>query len=127
MESQNKLEIGIGTAETESKLNPKPVKVMKVSTELVTFGEKQWDVVVFSVKHPDKEELIDLKKVKYEKDNKIKVVGTSLSLDKDGNINKNSALAYLLSFYKASKPLEMKDKEVQTSLDDKDYLCLKAY
>ena len=127
MESQDKLNKPIGTLESESKLEPKVVKVEDVSTELVVFGDKQWDVAIFKVKHPDKEALIDLKKVKYEKDNKIKVVGTSLSFDKEGNISKVSALASLLKYYNVKTPLEMKGKEIKTSIDDKGYLCIKAY
>lgn len=127
MESQDKLNKVIGSVEPESKLEPKPVKVVDVSTELIAYGDKQWDVVVFRVKHPDKNETFEIKKVKYEKDNKIKVVGTSLSLDKEENINKASALAHLLNYYKASTPAEMKEKEIQTSLDDRGFLCIKAY
>ena len=127
METQDKLNIGIGTLEPESKLNPAVVKVVEVSTEEVNYGDKKWDAVIFTVKHPDKPETIQLKKMKYEKDNKIKVVGTSLAFDKEGKINKTSAMAYLLNFYKASNPLEMKGKELQTSLDEKGYLCIKAY
>lgn len=127
METQDKLNKVVGSVEPESKLEPKPVKVVDVSTELVTYGDKQWDVCIFKVKHPDKEETIELNKVKYEKDNKIKVVGTSLSLDKEDNINKASALAHLLNFYGVKTPAEMKEKELQTSLDDKNYLCIKAY
>lgn len=127
METQDKLNIPIGTIEPESKLEPKVCKVLDVRTELVTYGDKQWDVVVFSVKHPNKDEPLELKKVKYEKENKIKIVGTSLSLDKEGKINKTSALAFLLKFYGASVPMEMKGKDIQTSTDEKNYLCIKAY
>jgi hypothetical protein len=127
MDEQNKLDTSIGTAESETKLTPKPVRVIEVSTEPVTYGEKQWDAVLVHVLHPDKEEAIILKKVKFEKEGKLKTVGLSLSLDKDSLLNKNSALAFLLKFYKVTKPSELKGKELQTSVDDKGYLCFKAY
>lgn len=126
MEQQNKLDTPIGTLEPQ-KLDPKAVKVVKVSVEEATFGDKKWDVLVFDVKHPDKEEVIQVKKVKYEKDNRMKIVGTALNFDADGKINKVSALAHLMKFYGVTKPIDFVGKEIQTTQDDRDFLCFKAY
>ena len=124
---QTKLDTPIGTAEPETKLQPAVVKVLKIDVEQATFGEKSWDAINITVKHPTKTEPIVLKKVKYEKEGKLKVVGISLSLDKDQKIAKSSALAVLLSYYNASTLKQLESKELQTVLDDKGYLCVKAY
>jgi len=127
MEAQDKLSIGIGTAEGKTKLSATAVKVISVNTEAVTFQDKTWDAVVVLVKHPESEEPIGLKKLKFEKEGKLKTVGISLSLDKDAKISKVSALASLLNYYKCVSLKSLVGKDLQTALDEKGYLVIKAY
>jgi len=124
METQENLKIGIGTKEVEA-LKPATVKIVKVRIEEV--GDKKNKKVVCSVKHPDREEPIDISTVKYERNDKIQTVGLWLNLDEDNLIRKGSALAVLLTFLKAETIEQLEDKEITTIQDDKGYLCFKAY
>lgn len=125
METQENLEnIGIGTKEAQQ-LTPKNVKIVQARIEEV--GEKKNKKVVCSVKHPDREDTIDISSVKYEVKSSIKVSGLWLNLDEDGLIRKGSALALMLEKFGCSNIKELEGKDVPTSEDDKGYLCIKAY
>jgi len=65
--------------------------------------------------------------VKYEKQNSIRITGLWYKIDADGKIQKGSALAILLGFYKSDNLKALIGKELNTSLDEKGYLCIKAY
>ena len=124
MEDQEKLNKKIGTKEQE-KLEPANVKIEKVRIELVEKAKS--DKVICSVKHPNKEELIEISAVKYEKAGKLVSIGLWYNEDSDKLIVKGSALAILLNFLKVETVKEIEGKEVMTTLDDKGYLVIKAY
>lgn len=124
METQEDLQIGIGTKESVT-LKPTKVKIVKVS--IVEVGEKGAKKAVFEVKHPDKEETIKISSVKWENKGKLDVTGTWVNKDEDGNLRKGSALSVLLNFLRAPNLLETQDKEVDTAEDEKGYLCFKSY
>lgn len=128
METQEDLEITIGTKENVA-LKPMKVKIEKIEIESQKDknGKVIGDKVVCSCKHPDKEELIKISTVKYEKKNKINVTGTWFNKDEDGLIKKGSALAILLQYLGAMNIRALEGREVDTSTDDNGYLCLKAY
>ena len=128
MENQEKLEKGIGTKEPEV-LKPARVKVENI--EIITIstgkgGEKE--KVVCTVKHPDKEELIQISKVQYRKGNEIRTSGLWYVEDEDHLIAKRTALAELLSFMNSQNLKSLVGKEIDTVLDNNNkYLCFKAY
>ena len=124
MEDQEKLNKKIGTKEQE-KLEPANVKIEKVRIEPVEKAKSE--KVVCSVKHPNKEELIEISAVKYEKAGKLVSIGLWYNEDSDKLIAKSSALAILLNFLKVETIKELEGKEVMTTLDDKGYLVIKAY
>lgn len=124
METHEILNLETGTKESTA-LKPATVKIVNITIEEV--GEKKNQKVVFSVKHPDKEELINISSVKYEFKGSLKVTGTWVNLDEDKKLRKGSALANLISFSGVSKLEELKDKDIGTAEDEKGYLCLKAY
>lgn len=126
MENQEKLKTGIGNIEAE-KLEAKPVKIVKVDLRTVQFGNKENEKVAFTVKHPDKEEEIEISSVKHEVANNLKETGLWFSTDKEGKIQKGSALANLLKFWKIENLEAAIGKEVETMMDSKGYLCFKAY
>lgn len=82
---------------------------------------------VFMCKHPDKEELIEISKVKYEKDKKLTIAGTWVSLDENNKLLKNCATSILLTKIGAKKIQDAIKKEVETTEDDNGYLVFKAY
>lgn len=126
MEEQNKLNISVGNIEAE-KLEAKPVKIVSVGFRTVQFGNKENEKVAFVVKHPDKEETIEVSAVKHEVNNNLKEQGVWFSTDKEGKIQKGSALAHLMKSWGVSQLNETIGKEVPTVMDSKGYLCFKAY
>jgi len=119
-------QIEIGTKEPEKqKLEPKKVKI--VSWRKTPIEKAHADKIEFEVKHPDKSESLYLSAVTYLDGKAIVTKGTWFKLDEDGKIVKNSSLAILLNKLQAKNLDETKDKEIETELDDKGYLCFKAY
>jgi len=121
-------QIGIGTKENVS-LKPALVKVigfeiiMQKDKMKVDIGEK----VSVICKHPEKDETIEISSCAYKKGKEIKTSGLWFKVDSDGLIPKQSALANFLMFIKANNLDAMIGMNVPTELDEKNYLCFKAY
>lgn len=123
MEKQEELKIGIGTIESEKTiLPPKKVKIVGANVEDTAKAKK----VVFLVKHLDKEEPIKISSVAHIVQDKVKITGTWLNLDKEGKLQKGSALVIFLQRIGASTVEDAIGKEVETKRDG-DYLCFQAY
>ena len=123
-ENQNELEIGIGNEEAIT-LKPGKVKILSVKTEEV--GTKKSKKLIAEVKHPDKEEPIQISAVKYESKGKLEVSGLWVNKDSKGMIRKGSALAVFLQKEGCKTSAELVNKEPETATDDKGYLVFKAY
>ena len=126
MEAQEKLEKGIGNKEIET-LKPAKVKIVDVSFTSVKFGSKTNEKVVLAVKHPDRDDLINISSAKMLKNDKVKTTGIWYTTDEDGNVQKGSVLADILSFIGVQNLSQMKEKEVETVVDENGYLCFKFY
>jgi len=135
METENRKnddfsKINIGTKESSQTLLRKPVKVMGFKKENVTkkedpnrvIGEK----IILICKHPDREDPIEISKIKYLKGDKVVSSGLWFNLDADGLIPKQSALAEMLNRYSCYCIDELVGKELSTDLDGQ-YLVIKAY
>jgi len=122
--------IGVGTKENQ-KLKPARVKILgvKIQTEKKDGTELKSPIAHILVKHPDREETVELTKIKYEKNGKLDVVTLWVSLDDEGKFSKSSALAELLRFTKSETLNDLTGKEVDTMEQSKEdtYLCIKAY
>jgi len=125
MEEQKELNKEIGTLKSEKKesLKPKKVKIVNVKIR----DTKKGKIVEVEVKHPDKEDVIHISSTSYLRDRQVISGGLWLTLDKEEKIQKGSALALFLSRLEVTKPIELIGKEVDTELDDKEWLCFKAY
>ena len=125
MEEQTELQKEIGTCEPEKKevLTPKKVQIVKINLR----DTKNGKVENCESKHPDREENINISSVAYLRDKQIVNGGLWFTLDKDENIQKGSALANFMSRLGAKSVKDLEGKEVETELDDKDWLCFKAY
>lgn len=120
--------IGIGTKDNVS-LKPAIVKIMSYTVEMQKDKEGK-DVghkVSCLCKHPDKTDLIEISAVAYRKGKEIKTSGLWFKQDDDGLIPKQSALASFLTFSNAKNLNELVGKDLMTELDEKNYLCFKAY
>jgi len=129
MENQTEIgKIGIGTKENVS-LKPAIVKIISYKVEMQKdrdnkdVGEK----VSVTCKHPDREDVIEISSVAYKKGKEIRTTGMWFKLDVDNFIPKQSALASFLIFLGVENLDAIIGREVLTELDDKNYLCLKAY
>ena len=115
----------IGTLEPEKKesLEPKKVKIVVVELRDTSKGK----IVSCESKHPDKEENIKISSVSYIRDKQVVNGGLWYTLDKEEKIQKGSALAVFLQKNNAQNLKELEGKEVETELDEKGWLCFKAY
>jgi len=116
------MNLEVGTEEAPM-LKPAKVKIEKVEIQPIQDNKK----VVCYVKHPEKEELIQISSLKFERNKKLEVAGTWISKDSEGKIRKNSALAVLMEKLGAKTIKELEGKEADTIEDDKGYLCFKCY
>jgi len=124
VETQEELKLGIGTEEVATL---KPAKVKITSIEVGEFGTKKAKKVVCSCAHPERTEPIKISAVKYEVKGKLDVSGLWINKDSKGLIKKGSALAVFLQTLGANTIADLKDKEAETTTDDKGYLVFKAY
>lgn len=92
-------------------------------------GKKVSPLLVLICKHPDKEETIELTKIKVLKNEKTKVVGLWVQEDLEGNLQKGSALHDLLKIAKVETIAELEGKSLPTikQSEDSAYLCIKGY
>jgi hypothetical protein len=132
METQTDItKLGIGTKEATSVLKPAKVTITGVRIQTKTKDEKEMKspLVHVIVKHPDREEPLELSKVKYIKADKVAVASLWANVDSDGLIAKSSAVAELLRFMKVNTIDELTGKEIEAVEQSKEdlYLCLKAY
>jgi len=122
---QQELNKVIGDEEPKKKevLEPKKVKIVEVDFR----DTKKGKILTCKSKHPDKEENIKISSVAYLRDKQV--VNTELwyTLDGKENIQKGSALATFMNKIGAKTIKEIEGKEVETELDEEDWLCFKAY
>jgi len=127
METQKELELEIGNIEQEKKtLEPKKVKIVKamiVEIEKANKAEK----VNCEVKHPDSDDTITISSVSYLVGRNVLTRGLWFNKDKEGKIQKGSSLAVFLNKVGVKNLKELEGKEVETELDEKGYLCFRAY
>lgn len=120
--------IGIGTKENVA-LKPAIVKIVGITIEMQKdkdnkeVGEK----VSVICKHPQKDENIEISSVSYRRGKEIKTSGLWFKLDEDKLIVKQSALAQFLISVGVACIDDLVGKDVATELDEKNYLCFKAY
>lgn len=131
METQEALKLGRGNTPKEV-LKPKPVKVQGVRIDpkqKKDSGLEAGKIVVLICKHPDREELFELTKIKTLKMDTIKVSGIWLNLDKNGKIQMDSPVDILLGYANVNNLDELVGKELPTVVqsDKVSYLCIKAY
>jgi len=130
MDTQELMKTSIGTKETQV-LNPAKVKIVSVRFQEETKEGKKMDTPLahFECKHPDRDDLISISKVKYERNGKLDVVGFWVQLDEDKKFKKSSAISALLNYLGCETLGDSYGKEIDTTKqsEDNSYLCLKAY
>lgn len=108
-------------------LQAERVKVLGIEERPVVKDEKSIGTkLVLKVKHSIVPEM-EIGKVKYEFNKKLKISGLWLRKDTDSKLPYNSAVAFLLRYCKAAKPSELIGKEIDTTLDENGFIVAKAY
>ena len=125
MTEQTELNKEIGNLEQKKQetLQPKKVKIVEVSLR----DTKKGKILNCECKHPDKEENINISSVAYLRDKQVVNGGLWYTLDKDENIQNGCALATFMTKLEAATLQDLVGKEPETELDDKEWLCFKAY
>ena len=129
MEQQDILNKPIGSRELP-KLEAKEIEVQGVRVdEKDTRGNKKAQLLVLICKHPDKDDVIEMTKIKVLKDEKARVIGLWVQMDADDNIQKDSAIHKLLGIAGVDIIGELTGKKLPTvkQSDDSAYLCIKGY
>jgi hypothetical protein len=123
---------GIGSKEGIS-LSAKPVQVQGIKAESVkgaegkkNAGKEVGKKLILICKHPDKEEALNMSNIAIRTGNAIKYSTIWINLDADGNIQKGSLVALLLTKYNVATINDLVGKMVETELDGK-FLTIKAY
>jgi len=88
---------------------------------------KVGDIVILACKHPDKDEPMEMSKVQHIVGTSVKEVGLWYNEDKEGNIQKGSALADLLKHNKVPNLNALIGKEFETVVNNAGFLVIKAY
>lgn len=125
---EDRLKKPVGDIEVE-KLEAKKITVLSVTieTQKKKTGEVVGEMAHFKCKHPDKDDPIDVSKVQYLKNKKVTESGLWYGEDKEGNIQKGSALAQVINHYKAKDLESFVGQELETELNESGYLSIKAY
>ena len=130
MEQKDLLNTEIGTKEIP-KLKPAKVSIVGVALKDKTKEGKEMKtpLVKIIVKHPEKDEPLEMTKIKVIRNEKVAVISLWCQLDEDKKFQKGSAVSDLLTFLKVSSLKEVEGKEIEAVEESKesDYLCLKAY
>ena len=124
----DKLDKTIGTKDG-IKLQAGSFLVKAVSVEIVKkkTGEAVGEKVVLSIQHPDAQDLVALSSVAYLKNKAIKQSALWYNEDDEENILKNSALAETMRYYKVTSIKQFTGKVINVEVDERGYLCIKAY
>jgi len=119
----------VGT-EDHVKLQPKDVRILSMERVSVQGTKKPgttYAKIVFTCKHPDRDDAIEISDVKFIVADKVEARATWYTLDSQNKLAKNSGLAAIMQHYGAGILQDLVGKTVKTALDDRGYLCLKAY
>jgi len=122
----------VGNIEPESKkLPPAEITIVGLNeqTEKSNGESFKLPLINFLCKHPDKEEPIKISKIKVLPEDTVLTKTTWGVEDKEGNIQKGSALDDVLSFFKVESLIEIEGKKCHTVVESKDssFLCLKLF
>lgn len=120
----------VGIGEDKPTVEAKPVIIVSYRIEQVNdkTGKNIGDKLILICEHPDvKDKTLDISGVKFLSKNKVKVSGLWVTLDSDKKLAFKSSLAQLLIHMRKRTIKEIVGEQVETSMDDRGYLLVKAY
>ena len=126
--TQDKLDKTIGTKDgIKLQAGSFLVKAVSIDSVKKKTGEAVGEKVVISIQHPDAQDLVALSSVAYLKNKAIKQSALWYNEDDEENILKNSALAETMRYYKVTSIKQFTGKVINVEVDERGYLCIKAY
>ena len=126
--TQDKLDKTIGTKDgIKLQAGSFLVKAVSIDSVKKKTGEAVGEKVVISIQHPDAQDLVALSSVAYLKNKAIKQSALWYNEDDEENILKNSALAETMRYYKVTSIKQFTGQVINVEVDDRGYLCIKAY
>lgn len=112
-------------------LEPKPVKIASViiQTKKHDGTDMKIPMLNFLVKHPDRDEVLKINKLKFLENDKAVVRAFWVQLDEDGSFYKGSSVDKILKILGCESLQDTYGKDIDTvkESDNSSYLCLKAY
>ena len=130
MENQDLLNKKIGDKEIP-KLQAKDILIQGFRIEDMSTEKKKVETpLLFLIcKHPDKQESMELTKIKVSRNEALKVVGLWVQTDLDGNIQKGSPIDDLLKIAGAECIADLESKTLPTIMqsESSQYLCIKGF
>lgn len=122
----------VGTIEPKKNiLEPKQVEIIAIQEQTKKSDDTKMKKPLVNVmcKHPDKDELIKISKIKIVSNDKVFVKSLWVVEDDDNNFQKGGAVDDLLKFMKKDCLADCYNCKIDTVAedDDKPFLCLKAY
>lgn len=127
----NILDATVGENEGNVALDPKDVMIASITEQTHNKDDKKMEnsLIHIHVKHPDKDELISIKQIKWLNGEKMVNSALFASLDSDGKFMKDSAIARLLAFVSVNTLKELEGKTIGTvkEAENSKYLSLKCY
>lgn len=120
--------LSVGQKQERKGLSPNKVVVVNINEQPANEHTKKPQLRLVC-EHPESKQPIELNKVKFDRDGKLKAEGLWISLDAEGQLSYNSALAHLMRFYGIEKVKDLIGKQLDTVMISKEeqYLCFKAY
>jgi len=108
-------------------INPDKVKILDASLQPKKDG--RYNLLNLGCRHPEKEEIMNLSKIKIQEGEKLKTLSLWVSMDDDGQVQKGSSIAILLDFLGAENMKALEGKEIMTVKESEEskYLVLKCY
>jgi len=112
--------------EKQPVLEAKEVVVITYIKRDVENKDKKHEKLVLVTNHPEGKQL-EIGKVKYLQENQVCESGLWLHLDRDGKLPYKGAVSCMLRYYNVKTIKELIGKKINTVVDDKGYLIVKAY
>lgn len=124
---ENKKIENLGIGKEQEKLKATKITVVDYRIETVELEKDKAEKLVLVCRHPDTESFLEISRIKYEANKKVKYAGSWVTLDKEGLLPYNSAVSIMLRYYNLKNIKGLLGKDLETSPDENGFLVIKAY
>lgn len=107
-------------------VEPKPVIIVSLEEKEVKTDNFTRNKLILKCRHEDVGD-IDIGKIRFMKGKNLTDSGLWITKEKEGKLPYNCAISYLMRHLGVKFMEDLKDKQIETILDDNDYLIGKIY